>query len=184
MPSTELVRTRHKLALSHLKDNLNSSTWSYKQKQALTFWTFVLNVRPGPLLALNWDDIKYIEENSVLETDRHKTGEFYTLHLKIKADQIPLLYKLKETFLVENSVESKYVFSSKQNKVERSISKHIQETFYILFGDDPNVVRFNVNSIRKYWERRRKNFIGKVSEGVTKAHLAQTAHNKTTAEDI
>ena len=81
-------------------------------------------------------------------------------------------------------MESKYVFSSKQNKIERSISKHIQETFFTLFGDDPNEVRFNANSIRKYWERRWKSFIGKVPEGVTKAHLAQTAHNKTTAEDI
>ena len=173
--------------LSHLKDNLATSTLTYKQQQALNFFVLQgrLNVRSGPLLALTWEDVKYIEENSVLETDRHKTGKFYTLYLKIKADQIPLLYKLKETFADENdSMESKYVFSSKQNKIERSISKHIQETFFTLFGDDPNEVRFNANSIRKYWERRWKSFIGKVPEGVTKAHLAQTAHNKTTAEDI
>ena len=74
--------------------------------------------------------------------------------------------------------------SARRNKIERSISKHIQETFFTLFGDDPNEVRFNANSIRKYWERRWNSFIGKVPEGVTKAHLAQTAHNKTTAEDI
>ena len=187
VPSIALVRNHQKLALSHLKDNLATSTLTYKQQQALNFFVLQgrLNVRSGPLLALTWEDVKYIEENSVLETDRHKTGKFYTLYLKIKADQIPLLYKLKETFADENdSMESKYVFSSKQNKIERSISKHIQEFFFTLFGDDPNEVRFNANSIRKYCERRWKSFIGKVPEGVTKAHLAQTAHNKTTAEDI
>ena len=81
-------------------------------------------------------------------------------------------------------MESKYFFRSKQNKIERSILKHIQETFFALFVDDPNEVRFKANSIRRYCERRWKSFIVKVPEGVTKAHLAQTAHNMTTAEDI
>ena len=187
VPSIALVRNCHEIALSHLQDNLTTFTLTYKQQQALNFFVLQggLNVRSGPLLGVTWEDVKYIEENSVLETDRHKSGKFYTLYLKIKADQIPLLYKLKETFADENnSMESKYVFSSKQNKIERSNSKHIQETFFALFGDDPNEVRFNANSITKYWERQWKSFIGKVPEGVTKAHLAQTAHNKTTAEDI
>ena len=44
-------------------------------------------------------------------------------------------------------------------------------------------MRFNANSIRKYWERRWK-VIGKDSEdGVMKAHYAQTAHSAKTAED-
>ena len=60
---------------------------------------------------------------------------------------------------------------------------NLQETFEKVFGDNPAKVRFNANSIRKYWERRWLVIQKEVSDGVSKAHFAQTAHSKKTAEE-
>ena len=64
--------------------------------------------------------------------------------------------------------------------------RHLQEAFQNTFNDNPKQVRFNANSIRKFWERRWKKIKNSVdiSDGVNKAHLAQTAHGEKTAEDI
>ena len=76
VPSIFLLRNCHKLALIHLKDNLTASKLTYKQQQGLNFFVLQgrLNVRSGHLLALTCEDVKYLEENNVLETDRRKTG--------------------------------------------------------------------------------------------------------------
>ena len=64
--------------------------------------------------------------------------------------------------------------------------RHLQEAFQDTFNDNPKQVRFNANSIRKFWERRWKKIKNSadISDGVNKAHLAQTAHGEKTAEDI
>ena len=83
----------------------------------------------------------------------------------------------------EFGVTPRYVFASTVNKVESSICRGLQEVFYETFGDNPAEVRFNANSIRKFWERMWTVIKGQVSERVTKAHLAQTAHSEKTAQE-
>ena len=189
VPSRSLVCARYTSILQLLEKNLVESTLTYKEQQALNFFVLQvrLNTRSGPLLDLNWEEFQVIEEtDEALTTDKHKTGKFYLVHLYIQEDQRPLLKKMRDTFMTENGVESKFVFASKKNKVEKSISRHLQQTFHDLFGDNPSDVRFNANSIRKFWERRWKilKLINNISDGVNKAHLAQTAHNEKTAEDV
>ena len=62
------------------------------------------------------------------------------------------------------------------------MSKYLQEIFGEMFGDDPLVVRYNANSVRKYWEKRWLTLKNNETDGVSKAHFAQTAHSKETAE--
>ena len=140
--------------------------------------------RAGPILQLNWEEFESIcETNMGLTTNKHKTGKFYTVHLYVNEDQRPLLRKMRQTYIDEFNATPRYIFSSPKNKVESSICANLQETFQKVFGDNPAEVRFNANSIRKYWERRWLVIQKQVSDGVSKAHYAQTAHSKKTAEE-
>ena len=140
--------------------------------------------RSGPILQLNWTEFDTIEQtNRELSSINHKTGKFYTVHIFIREDQRRFLKAMKAKYIEEFGVTPHYVFSSSVNKVESSICRSIQEVFKETFNDDPAVVRFNANSIRKFWEQMWAVIKGQVSEGVTKAHLAQTAHSEKTAQE-
>ena len=189
VPTRSLVCKGLKGSLKLLEENLNESNLSYKEQQALNFFILQvrLNTRSGPILHLDWDDLAVIEETEEpVATDRHKTGKYFAVHLFLQEDQRALLKKMRDCFFSENGIESQYIFASKKNKVERSISRHLQETFQDLFGDSLSEVRFNANSIRKYWERRWKEIKMKIqiTEGVNKAHLAQTAHGEKRHKDV
>ena len=143
-----------------------------------------LNCRSGPILELSWTDCRTIfETDEPLQTDRHKTGKYYLVSLYVHRDQQKFLEKQKQSFEKEYGISPYYVFSSSKNKVEKSISKRLQEVFAKFFNDNPEEVRFNANSIRKYWERRWLTLKNNVPEGVSKAHFAQTAHSEQTAEE-
>ena len=55
----------------------------------------------------------------------------------------------------------------------------ISEAFTDLYGDNPEEVRFNANSVRKFWEKRVTEL--QLNENEKQAHLTQTANSKTTA---
>ena len=118
-----------------------------------------------------------------MTTNNHKTGKFYTVHIYIRPDQREFLKKQKEKYIEEFKQEPKFIFSSSKNKVESSICRGLREVFAELFGDNESLVRFNANSIRKFWEKMWTVIKGKVSEGVHRAHLAQTAHSEKTAQE-
>ena len=121
--------------------------------------------------------------NRELTTNNHKTGKIYNVHLYIQEDQREFLRAMKAKYLEEFKVEPFYVFASTVNKIETSTCRGLQDVFKNLFGDDPSKVRFNSNSIRKFWERLWSVIKGSVSDGVNKAHLAQTAHCEKTAQE-
>ena len=50
----------------------------------------------------------------------------------------------------------------------------ISESFTELYGDNPEEVRFNANSARKFWEKRVTEL--QLHENEKQAHLAQAAH--------
>ena len=65
-------------------------------------------------------------------------------------------------------------------QIETCISRSLQETFH---GDNPEKVRYNANSIRNFWKRLWIVIKTKVSDGITEAHFAQTAHIEKTARE-
>ena len=140
--------------------------------------------RSGPILNLTWDEFEEIDRtDKALMTTNHKTGRYYTVHIFIQPDQRQFLRTMKAKFIEEFNTEPSYIFASSVNKVETSISRGLHESFQELFGDNPEKVRYNANSIRKFWERLWSVIKSQVSDGITKAHFAQTAHSEKTARD-
>ena len=138
----------------------------------------------GPILNLTWEEFEEIERsNQELTTNKHKTGKIYTVHVFIQEDQRKFLRAMRVKYIEEFGVDGNFIFASAANKVENGISRSIREEFKTLFGDDPAKVRFNANSIRKFWERLWSIIKGNVSEGVNKAHLVLTAHSEKTAQE-
>ena len=135
----------------------------------------------GPILQLNWSEIE--EENCELRTNRHKTGKVYTVHIFIQPDRRQFLRQQREKVIEEFKTEPKFIFASSKNTVDGTICRGLQEVFQLYFGDDPQKVNFNANSIRKFWERMWTNIKGQVTEGVNRAHFAQTAHSEKTAHE-
>ena len=125
--------------LEILNKNLKENSLSYKTQQTLNFFLLQgrLNVRAGPILTLTWEDFKWIEENddAPLQTDKHKTGSYYTVHIQIKKDQREFLKRQKEAFVKEVGNQPKFIFASHQNKEERSICRYLREViFYLLLS--------------------------------------------------
>ena len=133
---------------------------------------------------MNWSEFQQIEyKNCELRTNKHKTGKVYTVHTYTQPDQRQFLKLQREKFIDEFKVEPKFIFASSKTAVDGTICHGLQEVFQQYFGDDPQKVRFNANSIRKFWERMWTNIKGQVSEGVNRAHFAQTAHSEKTAHE-
>ena len=188
VPSGNLVRERAKNAVEVLHaESSGEKIIPYKHLQALNFFILQsrLNVRSGPILNFTWEEFEKIcESNKPVSSEFHKTAQYYDVFIFVLDDQRQFLRRLKLQFQREFNSPSKYVFASSKGTKERSISRHIQETFRVMFGDDPQVVKFNANSIRKYWEKRWQSIKNNHSEGVSKAHFAQTGHCEKTAQDI
>ena len=100
----------------------------------------------------------------------------------MEEDQIPHLKWLKDRLEMEFKFvigEIKFVFSNSKLGPETRMPALIAETFQELFGDNPDDVRFNANSIRKFWEQRVSKMTLLPSQ--KEAHFAQTAHSEATA---
>ena len=185
VPSHDLINNRLRAVMKLLSRNLEEDNLSYKDQQALNFFVMQvrLNCRNGPILDLSWADCETIfQTDEPLETDKHKTGKYYLVSLYVHKDQRKFLLQQKLTFEKEYGISPFYVFSSSKNKIEKSFSKHLQEAFAKFFNENAEEVRYNANSIRKYWERRWLTLKKSAPEGVSKAHFAQTAHSEQTAE--
>ena len=118
-----------------LEKNLAQNNLSYKVQQTLNFFLLQcrLNVRAGPILTLTWEDFRWIEENNApLQTDKHKTGSYYTVHIQIENDQREFLKQQKEAFVREVGEEPKFIFASHKNKEERSICRYLREVIFWL----------------------------------------------------
>ena len=121
--------------LEILKKNLKENSLSYKLQQTLNFFLLQgrLNVRAGPILTLTWEDFRWIEENDApLQTDKHKTGSYYTVHIQIEKDQREFQKRQKEAFVREVGEQPKFIFASHKNKEERSICRYLREVIFRL----------------------------------------------------
>ena len=96
--------------------------------------------------------------------------------MDIQPDQRMFLRAMKAKFIQEYQVEPTLIFASRVNKVESSICRGLQKVFKNLFGDDPDKVIYNANSIRKFWERLWTVIKGTVSE-VLKNERHQKLYN-------
>ena len=135
VPSTKLIRERMRATVEILEKNLAQNNLSYKVQQTLNFFLLQcrLNVRAGPILTLTWEDFRWIEENNApLQTDKHKTGSYYTVHIQIENDQREFLKQQKEAFVREVGEEPKFIFASHKNKEERSICRYLREVIFWL----------------------------------------------------
>ena len=110
--------------------------------------------RPGPILQITWKEFEgMVSTNKELATNQHKTGKCYTVHIFIQDDQRAFLRKMKEKYVEKYKKGQVYLFSSSVNKEESSIVPSTRSSFFLQkFGDDPEQVRSNSNSIGEFWE--------------------------------
>ena len=167
--------------LKGLSEDLQSKTLSLENLKALNFFLMQvrLNTRSGPILKLNWETFENkLSKGLVHETDDHKTGHVYYVALMIQPDQVEFLWKLKRRCEQESGQQQALIFANGKNNVEKRMPQLLNLAFAELFGDDPSEVRFNANSIRKFWEMRVRQM--GVAANLMNADSAQTAHSSTT----
>ena len=115
-------------------------------------------------------------------TNRHKTGYIGPVALHIRDDQIPLLDHLRKTFQAAYNFNPKYVFGNTISKCKPTASSQVTNVFKKFFGDDPQKLKFNSNSIRKYRDTRNNDIRGQLSDvRFVRTHFAQAAHCEKTA---
>ena len=183
VPSLVQVQEINCLVQNFLNKDLNERVLNYKELCTLNFLilSFRLNCRAGPLLHLTWDDVESIKKHGQLETDRHKTGRFYDVTIRIQPDQMKWLKRLKSRFVKEFKTAPTLVVSSSVNKVEQSMARNIRTLLSQLFEDKTGNKDFHATAVRKMWDthfhQNRRNF----KESVFNSHLHQTGHTGETA---
>ena len=73
----------------------------------------------------------------------------------------------------------KFVFSNSRMTPETRIANLITDCFAEIFNEKGDEVRFNANSVRKFWEKRVSEM--QLEPNQREAHFAQTAHSEATA---
>ena len=183
VPSHALLRLRKQNVIDLLKKDLEEKKLNLQQLKALNFFLMQvrLNTRSGPLLKLKWKQFENIlKKGLTLETDDHKTGHVYDVCLRLEKDQIQFFEEMRSRTVELYGHETEFVFSNSKFTQETRMAQLLCMTFQELFGDDPDEVRFNANSVRKFWEKRIQ-AIG-IPSNFMNAHLAQTAHAQKTAD--
>ena len=183
VPSHALLRLRKQNVIDLLKKDLEEKKLNLQQLKALNFFLMQvrLNTRSGPLLKLKWHHFDHtLKKGLTLETDDHKTGHVYDVCLRLEKDQIHFFEEMRSRTIQLYGHETDFVFSNSKFTQETRMAQLLNMTFQELFGDDPEEVRFNANSVRKFWEKRIQ-AMG-VSSNLMHAHLAQTAHAQKTAD--
>ena len=128
---------------------------------------------------MTWSDVKTIKKTGYLETERHKTGRYCDVTVRIESDQQKWLKRLKSRFVKEYRTEPNFVFASPTNKVEHSMAKNIKSVLSQLFDKD-YCKDFYATAVRKMWDthfHNRKKF----KDSVFNSHLQQTGHTANTA---
>ena len=117
-------------------------------------------------------------------TDRHKTGQYYDVAIRVQDDQFKFLDHLKQSYMQELGHIPDMIFGTKKGTQDKRLAREITATFVAMFGDKANDVRFNANSIRKYREVRMQELSQKqvITPAVLSEHLHQTGHTQQTAE--
>ena len=182
VPSHALLRLRKQNVIDLLKKDLEEKKLNLQQLKALNFFLMQvrLNTRSGPLLELKWQQFENIlKKGLTLETDDHKTGHVYDVGLRLEKDQIQFFEEMRSRTVELYGQETKFVFSNSKFTQEKRMAQLLCMTFQEIFGDDPDEVRFNANSVRKFWEKIQA--IG-IPSNLMNAHLAQTAHAQKTAD--
>ena len=182
VPSLQQVTKRQQQVIEVLERDLEEKNLTTTTLKALNFFLLQcrLNVRPGPILNVTWECFdSHLKAGHVYETSDHKTGKFYDVAVRIEADQIAFLDELRERMKSEYPTMPSLMFANTKSQQETKMSYLISDTFTELFQDDPNLVRYNANSIRKFWEMYMAGL--ELSQNHKDAHLAQTAHSETTA---
>ena len=184
VPTHCLLRTRMQNVIDVLTRDLVEKKRTIPELKALNFFLLQLrlNCRSGVLLKLKWSEFdSVLKRGLTIETDDHKTGHVYDVYVRVQEDQVPFLTEMRARMTSLYGKEMQLIFANTKNRSETMMSTLICQTFQDLFGDDAQKVRFNANSIRKFWERRVK-AMG-LSSNLMNAHLAQTAHAQRTAEE-
>ena len=150
VPNLLQISNRQHEVLKTLNDDLNKQHLSLNQFKALNFFLLQirLNVRSGPLLNITWSAFDtYLRNGLVYETNEHKTGNYYDVDIKMESDQVLFLNELRQRTHFQFGSPSVFVFSNKKNCPETQMAFLISEAFTDLYGDNPEEVRFNANSV-------------------------------------
>ena len=132
----------------------------------------------------NLEALVEIKQKGIILTNRHKTSQYYDVAIRVQDDQFKFLDHLKQTYMQELGKIPDLIFGTKKGTQDRRLAREITATFAAKFGDNPNDVRFNANSIRKYREVRMQELSQKqvITPAVLSEHLHQTGHTQQTAE--
>ena len=186
VPSHGMVVKRHGQVIEILQQNLEEELLLLKEEKALNFFLMQcrLNCRSQPILLLTWTALVEIKQKGIILTNRHKTGQYYDVAIRVQDDQFKFLDHLKQTYMQELGQIPDLIFGTKKGTQDRSLAREITATFAAKFGDNPNDVRFNANSMRKYREVRMQELSQKqvITPAVLSEHLHQTGHTQQTAE--
>ena len=180
------VVKRHGQVIKLLQQNLEDEFLLLKEEKALNFFLMQcrLNCRSQRILLLTWTALAEIKQEGIILTNRHKTGQYYDVAIRVQDNQFKFLDHLKQTYEQELGDVPDLIFGTKKGTQDRSLAREIIATFVAKFRDNPNDVRFNANSIRKYRDVRMQELSQKqvITPAVLSEHLHQTGHTQQTAE--
>ena len=107
------------------------------------------------------------------------SGKNYDVAISIESDQIVFMLELRYRMEKEYGSTPKFVFSNSRMTQETRIANLITDCFSEIFKEKGDEVRFNANSVRKFWEKRVSQM--QLEPNQREAHFAQTAHSEATA---
>ena len=177
---------RHGQVIKLLQQNIENEFLLLKEEKALNFFLMQckLNCRSQPIPLLTWTAQAEIKQKGIILTNRHKTGQYYDVAIRVQDDQFKFLDYMKHTYEQELGDVPDLIFGTQKGTQDRSLAREITSTFVAKIGDNPNDVRFNANSIRKYREMRMQELSQKqvITPAVLSEHLHLTGHTQQTAE--
>ena len=181
--NAHLVQTAHSERTAREKYLIKNSTREERSPVLQNYPERLMTVREdGNCLV---DDPSPVSADELLKLDFEEEPPRHT-HEGVntrRVDTVTRFNLLKARFVTEFREEPGFIFASKVNKVESSVSRSLQEIVKKQFEDDPQKVRYNANSASKFWERLSTVLRCSVSPGVYNAHLVQTAHSERTARE-
>ena len=177
VPTHEMVVKRHGQVIEILQQNLEEFLL-LKEEKALNFFLMQcrINCRSQPILLLTLTALAEIKKKGIILTNRHKTGQYYDVPIRVQDDLFKFLYHLKQTYWQKLRDVPDLTFGTQKGPQDRNLASE--------YSDNPNDVRFNANSIRKYRVVRMQEVSQKqvITPAVLSEHLHQTGHTQQTAE--
>ena len=138
-----------------LQMNLQHDILKFVEEKALVYFiqSVRMNCRPGPLNRFTWQEYDSLKNNNQKEirTNKHKTGKTTAVSIRVHEDLYDLFDHLKKRFQAKYNFTPVYVFGTPGDKEERSMANYVKETLQNRYKISPESLRFNSNSIRKFW---------------------------------